>query len=77
MKKSSKKKQKDPRGGPGRGQGRKPKFNEPTDTIAFRFPISLIEQIRQSDNANERAYNALKKEFDGIQDEQGTDAKNG
>lgn len=71
------KKKKDPRGGPGRNQGRKPKFDEPTDTVAFRFPISLVYKIRDSDNANERAYNALKKEFDGIQEQSGVNAENG
>jgi len=33
------------RGGARKGSGAKPKYKEETKTIAFRVPISLIEQI--------------------------------
>ena len=34
------------RGGTRQGSGAKPKYNEPTKTIAFRVPVSRIEHIK-------------------------------
>jgi hypothetical protein len=34
------------RGGIRKGAGAKPKYNEPTTTIAFRVPISKVEEIK-------------------------------
>lgn len=34
------------RGGTRKGSGAKPKYNEPTKTIAFRVPESKIEHIK-------------------------------
>lgn len=36
----------DNRGGAGRGQGNKPKYSEPTTTVAFRVPISKVSEIK-------------------------------
>jgi hypothetical protein len=36
----------DNRGGSNRNQGAKPKYNEPTTTIAFRVPLSLVNEIK-------------------------------
>lgn len=33
-------------GGTRQGSGAKPKYNEPTKTIAFRVPISRIEHVK-------------------------------
>ena len=35
-------------GGTRHGSGAKPKYNEPTKTIAFRVPISKIDEIKQT-----------------------------
>ena len=35
-------------GGKRKGAGRKPKYNEPTTTIAFRVPISKVEAVKKS-----------------------------
>jgi hypothetical protein len=35
------------RGGTRKGAGAKPKYNEPTTTIAFRVPVSKVERIKQ------------------------------
>ena len=35
------------RGGTRQGSGVKPKYNEPTKTIAFRVPVSKIDEIKQ------------------------------
>jgi hypothetical protein len=35
------------RGGTRKGSGAKPKYNEPTTTIAFRVPVSKVERIKQ------------------------------
>lgn len=40
------------------GGGRKPEYNEPTDTIAFRVPISHKERIK----------NIVKEELQNIKD---------
>jgi hypothetical protein len=40
-------KKKETRGGTRQGSGAKPKYNEPTKTIAFRVPISKIEAIKK------------------------------
>ena len=37
---------KNTRGGTRKGSGAKPKYNEPTKTIAFRVPVSRIERIK-------------------------------
>ena len=37
---------KETRGGTRKGSGAKPKYNEPTKTIAFRVPISKIEHVK-------------------------------
>lgn len=37
---------KETRGGTRQGSGAKPKYNEPTKTIAFRVPISRIEHVK-------------------------------
>jgi hypothetical protein len=35
------------RGGTRKGAGAKPKYSEPTTTIAFRVPVSKVERIKQ------------------------------
>jgi len=35
------------RGGARIGAGSKPKYNEPTTTIAFRCPISKVEEVKE------------------------------
>ena len=40
------KNKKETRGGTRPGSGAKPKYNEPTKTIAFRVPVSRIERIK-------------------------------
>ena len=37
---------KETRGGTRKGSGAKPKYDEPTDTIAFRVPVSKIEHVK-------------------------------
>lgn len=37
---------KETRGGTRKGSGAKPKYDEPTKTIAFRVPISRIEHVK-------------------------------
>jgi len=39
-------KKKETRGGTRKGSGAKPKYDEPTKTIAFRVPISRIEHVK-------------------------------
>ena len=34
------------KGGKRKGSGAKPRYNEPTKTIAFRVPISRIEHVK-------------------------------
>lgn len=34
------------RGGTRKGSGAKPKYNEPTKTIAFRCPLSKIDELK-------------------------------
>ncbi len=34
------------RGGTRKGAGAKPKYNEPTTTIAFRVPVSKVAEIK-------------------------------
>ena len=41
-----KKKELENRGGKRKGSGAKPKYNEPTKTVAFRVPISRIEHVK-------------------------------
>ena len=33
-------------GGTRKGAGRKPKYDEPTVTISFRVPLSLVDKIK-------------------------------
>jgi hypothetical protein len=40
------KREKPTRGGTRKGAGAKPKYNETTTTIAFRVPISKVEEIK-------------------------------
>ena len=35
-------------GGARQGSGAKPKYNEPTKTIAFRVPVSKIAEIKKT-----------------------------
>ena len=44
--KSQKVYKKETRGGTRKGSGAKPKYDEPTDTIAFRVPVSKIEHVK-------------------------------
>lgn len=37
---------KETRGGTRKGSGAKPKYNEPTKTIAVRVPVSKIEHVK-------------------------------
>jgi hypothetical protein len=37
---------KNKKGGKRKGSGAKPRYNEPTKTIAFRVPISRIEHVK-------------------------------
>ena len=37
---------KETRGGTRKGSGAKPKYNEPTKTVAFRCPLSKIEELK-------------------------------
>lgn len=37
--------QQENRGGKRPGSGRKPKYNEPTTTIAFRVPVSKVKPV--------------------------------
>lgn len=36
------------KGGTRKGSGAKPKYKEPTKTIAFRVPVSKIDEIKQT-----------------------------
>ena len=36
------------KGGARNGAGAKPKYNEPTKTIAFRCPISKVDEAKQA-----------------------------
>lgn len=40
------KRKKENRGGKRPGSGRKPKYNEPTTTIAFRVPVSKVKEVK-------------------------------
>lgn len=37
---------KEKRGGTRQGSGAKPKYNEPTKTIAFRCPVSKVDELK-------------------------------
>ena len=41
----AKKKEKSKRGGKRTGSGQKPKYNEETKTVAFRCPLSKVDQL--------------------------------
>ena len=38
---------KETRGGTRSGSGARPKYNEPTTTIAFRCPISKVDELKK------------------------------
>lgn len=60
-----KKKQiKDPRGGPGRNQGRKPVYNEATTTLAFRVPVSKKKEIKKKVEIILQPYQVKSKKHD-------------
>jgi len=40
------KKKKETRGGTRQGSGAKPKYNEETKTVAFRCPLSKVDELR-------------------------------
>ena len=40
------KKKKEKRGGTRKGSGAKPKYNEQTTTIAFRCPLSKVDELK-------------------------------
>ena len=40
------KKKKETRGGTRKGSGAKPKYNEETKTVAFRCPMSKVDELR-------------------------------
>lgn len=40
-------KKKPTHGGRREGSGRKPKYGEPTVTVAFRVPVSKLEQVKK------------------------------
>jgi len=44
-------KEKETRGGTRKGSGAKPKYNEETKTVAFRCPISKIDELKQLNKA--------------------------
>ncbi len=37
---------KETRGGTRKGSGAKPKYIEPTKTVAFRVPVSMVDEIK-------------------------------
>jgi len=37
-------------GGTRKGSGAKPKYNEPTTTIAFRVPVSKVDEVKDMVN---------------------------
>ena len=45
------KKEKSKRGGKRNGSGQKLKYNEETKTVAFRCPISKVEELKEIVNA--------------------------
>jgi hypothetical protein len=47
-------------GGSRKGSGAKPKYNEPTTTIAFRAPISKIGELKDMVNAKLSEWSILK-----------------
>lgn len=50
---------KEKRGGKREGAGAKPKYKEPTKTIAFRVPISKAEEIKKVVKAILKKYKLL------------------
>ena len=46
-----KKKELENRGGKRQGSGAKPKYNEPTKTVAFRCPLSKIDELKMIVNS--------------------------
>lgn len=51
MKENKIKKEKSKRGGKRTGSGQKLKYNEESKTVAFRCPISKIEKLKETVNA--------------------------
>ena len=48
------------RGGVRTGAGRKPKFSEPTKPVAFKCPISKIEEFKEYGNSKLSEWSVLK-----------------
>lgn len=40
-------------GGPRKGSGRKAKYNEPTALITFRWPLSVVRELKEIPKSNE------------------------
>ena len=51
---------KETRGGTRQGSGAKPKYNEPTTTIAFRVPVSKVDKLKDMVNAKLSEWSVLK-----------------
>ena len=47
-------------GGIRKGSGAKPKYNEPTTTIAFRVPESKVDELKDMVNAKLSEWSILK-----------------
>ena len=47
---------KDTRGGTRKGSGAKPKYNEQTKTVAFRCPLSKVDELKKIINAKLNEY---------------------
>lgn len=47
---------KETRGGTRQGSGAKPKYNEPTTTIAFRVPLSKVDELKDIVNTRLQEY---------------------
>ena len=47
-------------GGTRKGSGAKPKYNEPTTTIAFRVPVSKVDELKDMVNTKLSEWSVLK-----------------
>lgn len=47
-------------GGPRKGSGAKPKYSEPTTTIAFRVPVSKVDELKDMVNTKLSEWYILK-----------------
>jgi len=47
-------------GGTRKGSGAKPKYNEPTTTIAFRVPVSKVDKLKDMVNTKLSEWSVLK-----------------